>query len=155
MKLKWLCCLCIILVSFVVSCTGNKVYDHYNHTPVTGWEKVDTLKFNVPKLAKGGRYATDLGLRINGRYPFISLSLIVEQMVFPGRHTHVDTLNCSLMSDKGKIKGQGIGSFQYHFRISEMALKAGDSLHICVRHDMKCEIIPGISDVGIEVSLLH
>ena len=155
MRLNGLHYLYTLLAFFVVSCTGNKVYDHYNHTPVTGWEKVDTLKFDVPKVSKMGHYSTDLGLRINSHYPFISLSLIVEQTVFPGGRTHIDTLNCGLVSDNGKIKGQGIGSYQYHFRISEMALKAGDSLHICVRHDMKCEMIPGISDVGIEICRLY
>ena len=53
------------------------------------------------------------------------------------------------------MKGQGVGSYQYHFRVSEMNLKAKDSLHICVRHDMKREIMPGISDVGIEISRLY
>lgn len=142
-------------VCCVVSCTGDKVYDRYNHTPIMGWEKVDTLKFEVPKFSQRGRYSTNLGLRIDNHYPFMSLTLIVEQTVYPGARTHVDTLHCSLVDEKGGMKGQGVGSYQYHFRVSEMNLKANDSLHICVRHDMKREIMPGISDVGIEISRLY
>jgi gliding motility-associated lipoprotein GldH len=44
----------------LVSCTGNKVYDHYEQTPTTGWEKNDTLTFGVPPLAVDGLYAIDL-----------------------------------------------------------------------------------------------
>lgn len=169
---------CLALLS---SCTGNKVYDHYEHTPIAGWDKVDTLSYDVPALADSGRYATNLGLRINNAFPFQSLTLIVEQTVIPtsiqnqkihnspsGRinpfakqpkvkkitgtpHTYIDTLTCTLFDNKGTIKGQGISYYQYHFRVSEMDLHTGDSIHITVRHDMKREIMPGIADVGISI----
>lgn len=32
-----------------------------------------------------------------------------------------------------------------------MTLVPGDSLQISVRHDMKREILPGVSDVGIKI----
>lgn len=131
------------------ACTGNKVFHHYDHTPINGWEKVDTLKFDVPPLAEQGLYATSLGLRINSAFPFISMTLIVEQTILPGNKTVTDTINCPLMDKDGRVKGTGIGYYQYHFPVSVMRLNANDSLHITVRHDMKREILPGVSDVGI------
>lgn len=177
-------CFIAILAACLVSlsaCTGNKVYDHYEHTPIAGWDKVDTLSFDVPALQDSGRYATNLGLRINDAFPFQSLTLIVEQSVFPtsivspkktmatgqinpfakevkakrivGQPTnYVDTLTCSLFDRKGAVEGQGISYYQYHFRVSELALHQGDSIHITVRHDMKREIMPGIADVGISIT---
>ena len=38
----------------LASCTTNTVYDSYSHTPLTGWEKNDTLTFCVPKLREAG-----------------------------------------------------------------------------------------------------
>lgn len=140
------------IVALCAACTGGKVYDSYNHTPIAGWEKTDTLAFNVSRLAEGGLYATDLGLRINNAFPFLSLTLIVEQTVFPSMQHRADTLNCRLMDAKGNARGQGVSYYQYHFRVSERALQPGDSLHITVRHDMKREIMPGISDVGIALT---
>ena len=35
----------ITAMAVMSSCTGNKVYDKYQHTPISGWEKNDTLKF--------------------------------------------------------------------------------------------------------------
>lgn len=180
---------CFIIILAVVlavlsSCTGNMVYDHYEHTPIAGWDKVDTLSFDVTALRDSGRYATNLGLRINDAFPFQSLTLIVEQKVIPtsiqnaksaisgsksGRinpfaktsskvkkiigkpHIYTDTLTCTLFDRKGAVKGQGISYYQYHFRVSELDLHQGDSIHITVRHDMKREIMPGIADVGISV----
>lgn len=153
----------IIMFSYVLlafaSCTGNKVYDHYEHTSLSGWDKVDALFFYVPALKDSGRYATNLGLRVNDGYPFQSLTLIIEQTVYHKAlnsniktQVFTDTLNCSLFDRKGTVKGQGITYYQYHFRISEMDLHQGDSLRISVRHNMKREIMPGIADVGINLT---
>ena len=42
--------------------------------------------------------------------------------------------------------------YQYQVPVNDITLQQGDSLHICVRHDMKREILPGISDVGIKMT---
>ena len=135
----------------LASCSGNTVYDHYNHTSVSGWDRGEALSYDVPRVKQGGKYATSLGLRVSEAYPFQSLTLIVEQTVLPGKKTTSDTLNCQIYDSKGTIRGEGISYFQYHFLVSEKDLKQGDSLHITVRHDMRREIIPGVADIGIQV----
>lgn len=133
----------------MAGCTTDTVYNSYQHTPIKGWEKNDTLKFDIPRLAEGGPYALDLGLRINSAYPFMSLTLIVEQTIYPGNRQYRDTLNCPLINENGNMLGQGVSSFQYNFHANRLHLDTGDSLHITVRHDMKREILPGVSDIGI------
>ena len=133
------------------SCTGNKVYDQYQHTPLAGWEKNDTLTFSVPRLQEQADYSSYLMLRINETFPFMGLTLIVEQKVLPSLETHIDTLRCSLIDKSGNFNGQGVSYHQYRFPVTTMRLCAGDSLQISVRHDMKREILPGISDLGIMI----
>lgn len=149
----------IATVAVIASCTGGKVYDHYEHTPIAGWDKVDMLSYDVPALPDSGFYSTTLGLRINGYYPYQKLTLIVEQTVIHDAKvsksspvTFTDTLNCTLFDRKGEVKGQGVSYYQYHFRISERHLAMGDSLHVTVHHDMQREIMPGIADIGIIVA---
>ncbi len=139
----------VVAVALLSACTGNKVYDKYEHTPIAGWEKNDTLKYQIPPVAQSGMYKAELGLRINGSYPFMELTLIVDQTRFPSRSVKSDTLNCELIDRRGNSKGRGLSYYQYHFKVTEMYLHAGDSLSISVRHDMKREILPGISDIGI------
>ena len=141
----------LFLFLLLASCSGNTVYDHYNHTSVLGWDRGEVLTYDVPRMKQEAKYATSLGLRVSGAYPFQSLTLIVEQTVIPGRKTTRDTLNCQIYDSKGTVKGEGISYFQYHFLVSEKDLKQGDSLHVTVRHDMRREIIPGVSDIGIQV----
>lgn len=147
-------CALMIIVALVlcVACTENKVYHHYDHTPLAGWDRAEVLSFDVPAVTDSGRYATDLGLRINNQFPFVNLTLIVEQTVYPSQTHKIDTLNCQLMDKNGKVKGHGVSYYQYHYTVSQMQLHAQDSLHITVRHGMWREILPGISDVGISVT---
>ena len=135
-----------------VACTGNKVYDNYNHTPVAGWEKNDALSFEISRVKTNGLYNAELGLRINNSYPFMGLTLIVTRTIYPKMRVYTDTLNCHLIDKNGNTNGQGISYYQYDFQVGYMKLEKGDSLHVTVRHDMKREILPGISDIGIQLS---
>ena len=36
----------ILTAMLLTSCNKQKVYDSYQHTPVAGWERNDTLKFD-------------------------------------------------------------------------------------------------------------
>ncbi len=145
------------LVAFLLictACTRDRVYDHYNHTPIAGWEKIDTLTYNVPPLAHSGKYGMELGLRTNNAFPFISLTLIVEQTIYPSQETRRDTVECKLIDKAGASNGKGVSYYQYQFPVNEQFLQQDDSLYITIRHDMQREILPGISDVGINIRYL-
>ena len=94
------------LLLLLVSCSGGTVYDHYNHTSVSGWDRGEVLTYEVPRLKKSSKYVALLGLRVSEAYPFQSLTLIVDQTVFPEKKTTRDTLNCQIYDPKGTIKGQ-------------------------------------------------
>lgn len=142
----------LITITLLASCIGNKVYDQYDHTPIAGWEKNDTLLFSIPPMQQDALYHSDLLLRISQSYPFMSLTLIVDQTVWPSRATRTDTLKCRLINSDGKSNGQGLSYYQYSFPVSNMHLHKGDSLQISVRHNMKREILPGVSDIGIQLT---
>lgn len=134
---------------FCISCNLITVYSHYRHVPIAGWEKNDTLSFGISPTKQSGYYTEEIGLRINNSYPFMGLTLIIDQTILPSMQTHSDTLNCSLIGEDGNTKGYGVSHYQYRFPLSTLQLYEGDSLHINIRHDMKREMIPGVADIGI------
>ena len=73
----------VLLTAVLTACEWNTVYNHYEHTPIAGWEKNDTLNFVVGPLKDGGDYVEEVGVRISGDYPFTGLNLIVEQLLMP------------------------------------------------------------------------
>ena len=55
------------------------------------------------------------------------------------------------MDVKGNSIGVGLSYHQYAFPIATLSLHAADSIVVKVRHDMKREILPGISDIGYQL----
>ncbi|MGN1263814.1 MAG: gliding motility lipoprotein GldH [Prevotella sp.] len=141
----------LTVASALLSCNRKTVYDHYEPIDIDGWEKDDTVTFSIKPMDEGGTYDEAIGLRTTTAFPFRSVCLIVEQRVMPGGSLRCDTLLCSLMDDNGKVTGDGVGCYQYIFPLADMTLAKGDSLHIAVRHNMRREILPGISDLGIRL----
>lgn len=151
-SIKAMCILMLTVAMTLLSCNRKTVYDQYGHTPVTGWEKNDTLSFHVRPMEQEGEYVEQLGLRINGAYPFMSLCLVVEQRVHPSGFTFRDTVNCRLTDNMGNIQGHGISYYQYQVPITSIHLAQGDSIDVFIRHNMKREILPGISDIGLKIT---
>lgn len=135
-----------------LSCNRKAVYSHYEHIPISGWERSDTLCFHIPPVTAAGTYHAELGLRSATTYPFMTLCLIVEQAGQPGPTPLIRHLTCNLIDRNGNMKGNGISHYQYSFRLGSLTLNKGDSLHFSVNHNMKREIIPGITDIGISLT---
>ena len=71
---RWL--LLFFTVALVTaSCNRKTIYSHYEHTPLDGWEKNDTLVFSVPPVKHDGVYREMIGLRTSSAYPFMGLTL--------------------------------------------------------------------------------
>lgn len=137
------------LLLTIASCHEHKVYDHYIHTSLSGWDKNDTLTFSLPKAPKEGMYGMDLKLRTNGSYPFLGITLIVKKTIYPSLFKSSDTIHCKLRENDGKPRRQGVSYYQYSFHVADLHLNQGDSMQVEVRHDMKREMPPGIGDVGL------
>ena len=143
---------CAYACLLAVACQQDTIYNHYEHTPLTGWERNDTLTYLVGPIRHDGQYREEIGLRISGDYPFMGLNLVVEQRVIPSGDTRRDTLCCNVIDQQGNAKGRGVSHYQYLFHLTTLPLHTDDRLHIAIRHDMKREILPGISDIGVKLS---
>jgi gliding motility-associated lipoprotein GldH len=143
-----------IIVGLMVLCGCQRqvVYHQFRHISEPGWDKTDTLHFDVTPLKADGTYCLHAELRTDKNYPFQKLTLEVNQTVFPSHETYHDKINCNLISEEGVIGGDGISYFQYRFHVRNVSLHQGDSIHLSLTHNMKREIMPGIADVGIRLS---
>ncbi|MBE6270321.1 MAG: gliding motility lipoprotein GldH [Prevotella ruminicola] len=140
----------------MVACDRTVVYNHYEHVDNEGWERTDTMHFYVSPIKHAGTYSQQLMLRTNNQLPFLGISVIVEQDIYPAEQSMGRKLrkriDCHLVEKNGHILGNGISCYQYTFNVDSLQLNEGDSLHMYVMHYMKQENMPGISDVGILIS---
>ncbi len=146
---RWLATGLLAVMLTTTGCERHTLYHHYEHTPLTAWEKSDTLFFAVRKMTDRALIRRDVELRISDRYPYQQLCLVVEQTTLPSRFIRRDTLNCRLTSPEGEMLGKGVTLYQKSFHLPDVILNEGDSLAIKVHHAMKRQSLPGIADVGI------
>lgn len=146
---------CVCIVMGFTSCDTNTPYYHYAHTPIDGWEKNDTLRYDVQPLKKGGEHQITVALRLNGAYPFRKLYLIMEQDIYPRLQYKTDTICFDVTSKEGRFTGNGISYYQYTVPVCREHFMENDSIHITIRHAMKRDILPGISDIGIKLERIH
>ena len=145
----------VVLLALIVlcGCQQQVAYHEFRHIYEPGWDKSDTIHFETRALSAGGSYRLDAELRTDKNYPFQKLTIEIEQTVYPSKEKYHDVIDCDLISEEGVIEGDGISYFQYQFHVRDLSLHQGDSVHICLTHNMKREIMPGITDVGIRLSL--
>ena len=147
------CTIWLLAVALALAgCNRKTIYHHYEHVPLAGWAKNDTLCFSVSPVSERAVAQRDVELRTSGDFPFQRLLLVVEQTAYPSRICRRDTLNCLLVDPEGNIKGDGATLYQYRFHMTDISLNEGDSLSVRIRHDMKREVLPGIADVGIRLT---
>ncbi len=139
----------------LTACDQKTVYYHFEQTPLAGWDKHDTLSFVIGPVSVSGRYMEEIGLRISGDYPFTGLNLIVEQKNESGKLLRADTLACNLINEQGNAKGRGVSQYQYLLPLTSIDLQADDKLYVTIRHDMKRDILPGVSDIGLRLVRSH
>ena len=136
-------------------CQQQVAYHQFRHIYEPGWDKTDTLHFDIKPLSEDGAYRLDAELRTDKDYPFQQLTIQIEQTVYPSKERHHDVIACNLVSEEGVIGGDGISYFQYQFHVRDFDLHQGDSKHISLTHNMKREIMPGVTDVGVRLSRPH
>ena len=142
--------LILAVAGAMVSCNSKNVYVNYQHVSNGEWDKNDTLTYDVSPL-EAGRYREEVGVRIDRSYPFTSLSLVVKQTILPSGYVHRDTITCKLVDKNGRFRGQGVSYYQQTFHLNTISLHDGDSLHINIKHNMKRELMRGVSDIGLRI----
>lgn len=141
--------LAAVLLAGTASCDVRPVRYAYRPTPVSGWEPKDTLSFPIDTIAHAGRYVLSVGVRTTARFPFQSLWLVVKQQWRRPARERLDTVVCRFTNAAGDPVSRGLSLNQYEFTVDTVSLGPGSCGHVSVRHIMRREILPGVSDVGV------
>lgn len=146
----------ILLAVFVVasaftSCDNGQSYDHYRSVDVRGWDQEDTLEFNTGKLQKGV-YQLNVGFRATSSYPYKDIAFTLSGIAYPSGKKFYKKIKCGVFDNEGRMKGNsGISSNDYMYRVDNLNIDNCDSVRFIVVHNMNLAIIPGITDVGVQL----
>ncbi|KAA6345414.1 hypothetical protein EZS27_007020 [termite gut metagenome] len=144
-----------IVVTFLsVACTDNVVYHSYRHISKKGWNRGDTLIFDIQiSDSTPTHYYLYAQVRNRTDYPYQNLLLSISHNLQDSSVVVTDTVRCLLANAVGQWTGKGWGSlFQATFDIGEYTSVDPAGMRIVkVIHCMEDEIVTGINDIGIQI----
>jgi len=134
----------------LASCSQLPIYSHFEHVGDEGWERTDTLHFQIP-LKEAGTYSLLLGLRTNSLYPYTQLTIISRQHLQTGTFSRVDTLTIDITDQEGNTKGEGLNIQTYNTQLPTLTVDSANTLDIKLLNGMHRSPMPGVIDLGITV----
>lgn len=139
-------------VWLIAACSENAVYHSYRPIPSAGWEKGDTLFFNVAVADSLQPLQLFAEIRNKSNYAYRNLYLSVSHNLEDSTVWKTDTLLFILADEEGKWTGTGWGSlFQSTLPIGTVSVQHPGNYTFKVVHDMQDVLLKGVNDVGIRV----
>lgn len=135
---------------FILSaCFNGTAYHNYVSIDNEEWFAKDSLHFRIDSIPTTNDFITDLEFRTNVRYPYRNISFVMTQSVRHKNKSVTKTLNYDVAEINGKRNGEGITYRTHHIQFCTMSLESGDTLDIFIKHNMKDNVLPGITDIGV------
>lgn len=148
---KFLTTVLLLTVAIAFVCCNRKaIYSHYETIATNGWNRADTIRFDIKPSEESVSASGTINIRINDDYPFTTLTLAVSEQILPDGVCFQDTIQFSLIDDKGRSLGQGINL--HNFQQPLHAYKFTDDQHLIVKvHHLMDQQLPGIINVGVSL----
>lgn len=139
----------------LTACTTDTLLHRYESLPAEGWERRDTVCFDVPQQAEDFSGTLTIGLRTSANICYQDIVLAVEQVGENPKACRCDTVRYPLTDAEGNALTGGINIHQYETQHVPILLQKGKSTTVRIYHLMRHELIHGITEVGIKIESKH
>ena len=143
----------ILTICVATACNDKTMYYSYTPTPSEGWEKNDTILFNIPINDSLTLLYLNTEVRSSNLYPYRDLWLEIRHN-FKGNDTlDIDTLQFVLADEEGKRADQSWSCFYQKSKpLNPIFLKDSGMYVVKINHIMYDNNIKGIHDIGLHIS---
>ncbi len=144
----------LLAAGLLASCQPDCLYHSFQTFGEEGWNKSDTLVFDLSKeTIEEGDYDLQVELRNTPELKFKDLWLVVYANNADSLQFESDTLQCRLVNDKGRYVGSGLNRYyQTTHHVKTLHLSKRHDVRIKLAHYMKKGRLTGIHDAGIRLT---
>ncbi len=145
----------MIMCWLLTACNSQTRYHQFRYINNQRWSLSDTIKLDVPLTDSLHNHQLTIQLRHTAHYPYKNLSINLLILSPDSLYTKKESFSVNLIDEEGNWISRGQGGL-YHLNLGETLLPPsirGD-WHISIIQAMGDSILPGIHDLGIEVSVL-
>ena len=141
----------ILHSSFFIACAENTFFHSYKPLPAEGWERCDTVCFELPQAEEDINGTLTIGLRTTSHLGIQDIVLAVEQRDEDAETLRCDTVHYPLTDAEGNAQAGGINIHQYETQHLPFHQQKGKCCTIRIHHLMRRETLSGITDLGIKL----
>lgn len=151
-----------VMLVMAASCLWEgTVFYHYHTLPSDGWDRQDTLVYELPELVPNANYGIAVNVRYTTDYPYQGLGVVVRHNLTDSATWKCDTLLCTLFDKQGLPTGHGTTDF---YQVEVKTKTDGKPLRVTtgttgqespivqLLHCMTDDKVVGVRDVGIRVN---
>lgn len=144
--------LLLFIASMVGACDEHTVYHVFRSVPQEGWEREDTLCFEVSVPDSLACYKLSVEIRNRNSYPYQNIGLSVSYDGGELWKRPADSLEIILADERGIWTGNGWGClYQQASVVGEIMMEKANQYLFKVAYTLPDEMLPGINDVGIKL----
>ena len=136
---------------FLLSCINGTMSHSYKPLPAEGWERRDTVCFDLPQTAEDFNGTLTIGLRTIAHVGMQDIVLAVDQLSEASELCRRDTVRYPLTNAEGDALMPGVNHHQYETQQLPISMKKGHGGTIRIHHLMTPETMYGITELGIRI----
>ena len=133
------------------ACTDSKLLHSYKPLPAEGWERRDTVSFDLPQAEEEINGTLTIGLRTIAHVGMQDVVLAVEQCLENPNSYRQDTVRYPLTNTEGDALVKGVNFRQYEMQQLPIRMEKGQSGSVRIHHLMRREDIFGFTEIGIKI----
>lgn len=146
----------LLVASLCMACDEQVVYHSFQSLPTEGWQRTDTLFFNVEVPDSATLYNVSVEVRNRNNYPYQNLPLLIHYDSPEAQNIRRDTLKLKLANSAGIWIGDGWGGlYQSAFPAGLIRIGKAGEYRFKITHLLPDEVLPGINDVGIKLKAIR
>ena len=135
----------------LASCTGGTWFHSYKPLPAEGWDRRDTVCFDLPQAEEDINGTLTIGLRTIAHVGIQDVVLAVEQCLVEPDAYRQDTIRYPLTDSEGEALVKGVNFRQYETQQLPISMKKGQGGSVRIHHLMRREDISGFTEIGIKI----
>ena len=136
----------------LAACTGGTLFHSDKPLPAEGWDRRDTVCFDLPKAETDIDGTLFIGLRTAANISYQDVVIAVEQHFETPSSYRCDTVRYPLTDAEGFALSPGINYHQYETQHLPFHLTKGQSSSVRIHHLMNHEVIPDITELVIKLT---
>ncbi|MGB0429568.1 MAG: gliding motility lipoprotein GldH [Bacteroidia bacterium] len=137
----------------LASCSAGLLYEKYLEIDNKGWKYVEPITFEVEVDDIGKAYDIYVNLRHTNDYPYSNLWLMLYTYPPDEGDVTQQRMELKLAQPDGKWLGNGLGTnITHEIRVRQkFVFPTKGTFAFTLQHDMREQIVPAVSHVGLRV----